>query len=150
MTIEETGLQTGFQQNKCCSLWHYYPKIIIQKTQASAWFEAMGAITEPCGCSKPRRSERILDSQSLWASPAISSSRVLVGSFAPQRFFYMYILSCHGDDISCYISRTFLPARQLCCRASRYCFLRCLCMRLSVCLTAQNLENYWSEIDVAW
>jgi len=34
--------------------------------------------------------------------------------------------------------------------ASRYCFCQRLCVCLSVCLSAQNLEKYWSEIDVPW
>jgi len=25
-----------------------------------------------------------------------------------------------------------------------------VCVCLFVCLSAQNLENYWSEVDVAW
>jgi len=39
----------------------------------------------------------------------------------------------------------WLPACQLC-WASRYCFWRCL----SVCLSMQNLENYWSKINVTY
>jgi len=34
--------------------------------------------------------------------------------------------------------------------ASRYCVWRRLCVCVSVCLSAQNLENYLSEIDVTW
>jgi len=34
--------------------------------------------------------------------------------------------------------------------ASRYCFCQHLCICLSVCLSAENLENYWAKTDVTW
>jgi len=37
----------------------------------------------------------------------------------------------------------YLPASYA---ANRHCISRCL----SVCLSAQSLKNYWSEIDVTW
>jgi len=44
----------------------------------------------------------------------------------------------------------WLPARQLCCEQVGYCFWRRLYACLCVCLSAQNLKNYWSEIGVTW
>jgi len=43
--------------------------------------------------------------------------------------------------------QAFLPARQLSCGV---CLSVRLSVRLLVCLPAQNVENYWSEIDITW
>jgi len=61
--------------------------------------------------------------------------------FISQLVLIFLLISCQPGAIF-----TCVPA------ASRYCFWWRLSVHLclSVCLSALNLENYWSEIDVTW
>jgi len=52
-----------------------------------------------------------------------------------------------NDTVQYTISSNYLRANYA---ASRYCFWQRLSVCVSVSLSAQNLENYWSEIDVTW